>query len=176
MNDGREQLRQLYDLYAPQVYRRCQYLLRDDDEAQDAMHDVFIKVQKNLAKFREQSSPLTWMTRIATNHCLNILRSRRALWRQQLGEIEKVGAQQREPGQAELERQDLLRAVLARVDKDLQELAVYYFIDAMKQNEIALATGLSVPTVRKRLRKFLQQARRELQRQFPDLQLKEMLL
>lgn len=176
MSEDREQIRQLYERYAPAVHRRCRYLLHDDEEAQDAMHDVFIKVQGNLKKFRGQSSPLTWIMRIATNHCLNILRSRKARWHQDLKEIVKVAEQIRANEAGEIERQDLLRAILARVDKDLQEIAVYYFVDAMKQHEIAELVGLSLPTLRKRLRQFLQQARRELQRQFPDLQLKEALL
>lgn len=176
MTDEREQVRQLYERYAPAVHRRCYYLLRDDEEAQDAMHDVFIKVQANLKKFRAQSSPLTWINRIATNHCLNILRSRRARWHQDLKEIVKVAEQIQDDPALEFERQDLIRAILARCDKGLQEIAIYYFIDAMKQDEIARLMSLSVPTVRKRLRQFLHQARRELQTQFPDLVLKEALL
>ena len=176
MTHDREQLSRLYTLYAPTVYRRCRYLLRDDEEARDAMHDVFIKVQDKFKGFRGQASPLTWINRIATNHCLNILRSRKARWRQDIQQVAKVAEQSRDNDHAALERQDLVRAILARCDKSLQEIAIYYFVDAMKQEEIAQLVGISVPTLRKRLRHFLQIARRELQVQFPDLVLKEALL
>src|SRR5207249_3997713 len=60
------------------------YLLKDDAEAKDALQDVFVKVLGALPEFRAAASPTTWILRIATHHCLNLLRARRALWRDQL--------------------------------------------------------------------------------------------
>ena len=77
-------IRELYETYGRSVYRRCQYLLRNDEDAHDALHEVFIKVVERYDTFRGESSPLTWLVRIATNHCLNLLRSRRAKWRDRL--------------------------------------------------------------------------------------------
>ncbi|MFH1809926.1 MAG: sigma-70 family RNA polymerase sigma factor [Pseudomonadota bacterium] len=169
----REVLRELYELYATRVYSRCRYLLRDDEEARDAMQDVFIKVLGNLEGFRGQASRLTWITRIATNHCLNILRARKARWKTDLLQLGKVAEQTRDDEHSQIERLDLLRALLARCDRQVQELAVYYFVDEMTQEEIAQAVGLSVPTVRKRLRGFLRTARRELEKIMPWVELKE---
>ena len=169
----RKMLQELYELYAARVYNRCRYLLRDEEEARDAMQDVFIKVHKNLATFKGDSSPITWITRIATNHCLNILRSRKARWRGELGEMAKVAEQARETEHATVERQDLIRAVLSKCDRGVQELAIYYFVDEMTQEEIASAAGISVPTLRKRLRTFIRVARRELERSLPGVVLKE---
>ena len=169
----RQVLQELYELYAARVYYRCRYLLRDDEEARDAMQDVFIKVHKNLSSFKGQSSPITWITRIATNHCLNILRSRKARWRTELGEMAKVAEQVRETEHASVERLDLIRAVLSKCDRKVQELAIYYFVDEMTQEEIAQLVGVSVPTLRKRLRTFLRIARRELQHHMPGVALKE---
>ncbi|MBN2362034.1 MAG: sigma-70 family RNA polymerase sigma factor [Deltaproteobacteria bacterium] len=173
METDREALRDLYQRYASRVYQRCRYLLRNDEDARDAMHDVFIKVLANLEGFRGQASPLTWITRISTNHCLNLLRSRRAAWREELREMARVAEQARESEHATIERLDLLHAILARCDAGLQELAVYYFVDEMTQDEIAGMVGLSVPTLRKRLRQFMRLARRELTRAMPGVQLKE---
>ncbi|MBW1873220.1 MAG: winged helix-turn-helix transcriptional regulator, partial [Deltaproteobacteria bacterium] len=47
-------------------------------------------------------------------------------------------------------------------DRDTQELAVYYFIDEMSQEEVAHILNLSVPTVRKRLKIFVQKAKQQL--------------
>jgi len=176
VSTDREVLRELYELYASRVYQRCRYLLKDEEEARDAMHDVFLKVHDKLDTFRGQSSQLTWLTRIATNHCLNLMRSRRAKWRGEIKELAKVAEQTRDSDQAALERHDLIHAVLARCDKNVQELAVYYFVDEMTQEEIAALAGISVPTLRKRLRSFMRVARRELKKVFPDAELKESLI
>ena len=62
------------------MYGRCQYLLGDRTKAEDAMQDVFAKALGHWHEFRNESSPLTWLVRIATHHCLNVLRAERAPW------------------------------------------------------------------------------------------------
>lgn len=171
MHLDREILHDLYERYAGRVYRRCFYLLRNEDEAADAMHDVFLKALNNIDGFRAQASPLTWLTKIATNHCFNLLRAKRALWRQELVQMARVEVAVEKGEQLQFERGQLLRAVLARCDDKVQELAVFYFVDEMTQEEIAELVGLSVPTVRKRIKLFLEQARRELAQLLPGAEL-----
>ena len=62
------------------MYGRCQYLLGDRTKAEDAMQDVFAKALGHWHEFRNEASPLTWLVRIATHHCLNVLRAERAPW------------------------------------------------------------------------------------------------
>jgi DNA-directed RNA polymerase specialized sigma24 family protein len=143
MATDRELLTELYTKYGSRVYARCAYLLRDKEEARDAMHDVFIKVQHNLASFRGDASPITWMTRIATNHCLN------------------------------KDDQRLLRLALANVDPELAEIGIYYFVDEMTQHEICALVGLSAPTLRKRLRELISIAREEIKKVMPDAEFME---
>ena len=58
----------------------------------------------------------------------------------------------------------LVRKLLDRFDLKTQAVAVHYYVDEMSQEEVAAAVGMSVPTVRKRLRHFVDRARRELSR------------
>lgn len=171
MANDRELLAELYTKYGSRVYARCQYLLRDKEEARDAMHDVFIKVQKNLAQFRGEASPITWMTRIATNHCLNIIRAKRAAWHDKYKkEVENAPLHE----QSSLkENQQLLRLALANVDPELQELAVYYFVDEMTQQEICALAGISAPTLRKRLRELVAAAREAIAEAVPGVEFQE---
>ena len=86
-----ELLTGLYRTHGGRVYARCLYLLKNKEEAQDALHEVFIKVQNNLDGFRNEASPLTWMTRIATNHCLNVIRAKRAPWHEKYRQEVDIG-------------------------------------------------------------------------------------
>ena len=79
--DSRSELRELYQRYGASVFHRCAYLLRDRSQAEDAMQDVFAKALQHYAGFRAEASPLTWLMKIATHHCLNLIRSERAGWR-----------------------------------------------------------------------------------------------
>ncbi len=167
-----ELLKELYEKYGASVYRRCAYLLRNDEDARDAMHDVFIKVGKNMGEFRGEASPLTWMTRIATNHCLNIIRARKAAWHDQFKRFVEHKAQENGPSQRLVDRTQFVQMVLALCDNDVQEAAIYYFVDEMTQEEVSQMMGISVPTLRKRLRSFIETARKELLKIDPDLRLK----
>lgn len=160
----RPDLRALYERYGHSVFRRCRYFLRTEDDARDAMHEVFLKVVASYGDFRGQASPLTWLTRIATHHCLNVLRGRKAGWHERYAQAVEVGAQWNEPGQATVERAELVHRLLSRLGRDEQEAAVYYFVDEMSQDEAAKACGCSLPTLRKRLRRFIEVARKELKR------------
>ncbi len=72
-------------------------------------------------------------------------------------------------GQERLERTEMVRALLAKLSRDEQEAAVYYFVDEMSQDEAAAACGCSVPTLRKRLRRFIEVARKQLKRDDADV-------
>ena len=151
-------LAELYEKHAAGVYGRCRYLLKDDAEAKDALQDVFVKVLGALPEFRAAASPTTWILRIATHHCLNLLRARRALWRDQLRMAQAGRRQETESP----DRRELVRLLLALASEEGQEIAVLYFVDELTQAEIAQETGRSLPTVRKRLREFLACAREAL--------------
>lgn len=149
----REPLRLLYEMYGGAVYGRCVYVLRDRSLAEDAMQDVFARVLESYAAFRQEASPMTWLMRIATNHCLNVLRSQKAPWLQRFRR-EESAKQEGAGGPQVLEARDLVRRLLARFDPETQSAAIHYYVDEMTLEEVADAIGRSVPTVRKRLEHF----------------------
>jgi RNA polymerase sigma-70 factor (ECF subfamily) len=146
------------------VYARCRWLLGDGEEARDAMQEVFMRALQGMDGFRGAASPVTWMITIATRHCLNLLRGRRAGWRQAMEDGRAPAARPQELWSAErAERREWVRAVLARVDDETARAAVHYWVDEMTQDEIAEALGRSLPTVRKRLREFEEAAKAALE-------------
>ena len=162
-------LAELYEKHAAAVYGRCRYLLSDDAEARDALQDVFVKALQALPEFRQAASPSTWILRIATHHCLNLIRARKSVWREQLRILGAERRQETEPP----ERRELVRVLLAAAPAEAQEVAVLYFVDELTQAEIAQELSRSLPTVRKRLREFLTAARAALLEALPDVLLPE---
>lgn len=158
----------LYQRYGRAVHQRCHYFLRHDEDARDAMHEVFLKVVERYGEFRGEASPLTWIVRIATNHCLNLLRSRRAPWRERFGHTATLEATINQARSAGGDKQTLVRELLGHIPHDLHEPAVYYFVDEMTQDEAAAACRCSIPTLRKRLRRFVELARKRLRHDDPE--------
>ena len=158
---------ELYERYGRAIFVRCRYFLRHDEDARDAMHEVFVKVVERYSEFRGEASPLTWIVRIATNHCLNILRGRRAAWRERYARTAELEASLATAPQARRDKMALVHELLTYIPRDVQEPAIYYFVDEMTQEEAAAACGCSVPTLRKRLRSFVELARKHLRRDDP---------
>jgi len=63
--------------YQERVYWLIRKMVVDHDDADDLVQEVFVKVWKNLSKFREDSRLFTWIYRIATNECLNFLNKKK---------------------------------------------------------------------------------------------------
>ena len=162
----RAQVEILYNRYGAMVYRRCRHILGTDEDAWDATQEVFARVMRHYNSFRAEASPSTWILRISTNHCLNVLRDRR-------GRRSKLSARRHdlEPGDrgerafSGVERFELIRALLTRFDPEIQRLVIHHYMDGMTQQEVAQVCGLSVPTVRKRLKLFVRRSRRYLQQE-----------
>ena len=58
------------------VLRRCRHLLRSDAQAQDAMQDVFVALLRHQDRLQDEA-PSALLLRVATNVCLNRLRTLR---------------------------------------------------------------------------------------------------
>jgi RNA polymerase sigma-70 factor, ECF subfamily len=69
-----EELVQRYDR---DVLRLALNLLHNSEEARDVYQEAFLKVYRNLHRFRLDSSFYTWLYRIVTNVCLDHMRRRR---------------------------------------------------------------------------------------------------
>lgn len=159
--DDRAALEQLYATYGGSVFGRCLYLLKDRTAAEDAMQDAFAKALTHWPEFRAQASPLTWLMKIATNHCLNLIRGERASWRDRF-EAEAKGRTEAHGGPQVFELRDAIRKLLHRFDAETQAAVVHYHVDEMTLEEVAELLGRSVPTIRKRLQQFAAESGQEL--------------
>lgn len=63
--------------HGPLLLRLATRLLGSRSEAEDAVQESFVSAWRRLPEFRENSTFGTWMYRIVTNRCLNMLRARR---------------------------------------------------------------------------------------------------
>ncbi|MFN8436047.1 MAG: sigma-70 family RNA polymerase sigma factor [Cytophagales bacterium] len=68
---------ELVKKYQQRVYWHIRKMVIEHDDADDITQDVFVKIWKNLAHFKNESSLYTWIYRIATNECLTFLTSKR---------------------------------------------------------------------------------------------------
>ena len=141
-------IEELYRQYAPVVFRRALRFYAET-EAEEVVHEVFLKVIENQDSFRGDSSPITWLYRVTTNHCLNRLRNSRR--RQELlnEQAPLIRAFQHQPEAQEA--RVFQRQLWQHVDPALLEVGVYHYVDGLTLAESARCLECSPRTVVNRL-------------------------
>jgi len=143
-------IRAWYQQYGPMVHRRCRTLLHNDEEALEAMQDVFVEVVRR-GDALAVDSPSSFLWRTATNVCLNRLRSRRRKPAEaDTDVIERIAVAPDAEDRSIVA--GLLDRIFAREQASTREMAVMHLVDGMTLEEVAAEVGLSVSGVRKRLR------------------------
>ena len=139
-----------YSKYGPMVLRRCRFLLRDEESAFDAMQDVFVQVIRRRESLND-SAPSSLLYRIATNVCLNMLRTRT-----RRAEVSGDDLIERIAGDDNPMERVLTNHFLDRIFRtqkpSTRAIAIYHYVDRMTLEETAELVGMSVSGVRKRLR------------------------
>ena len=137
-------------------------LLREDSEAEDLVHDAFIRVAEKAATFREESSFRTWLFSLALN--LARTRCRRVALKER---TEEKMMRSRPAGTALENASDPVwsaqqRELRMRVDRAIATLAeperevfLLYWFGKLPYAEITQLTGVSVPAAKMRVHRAL---------------------
>jgi RNA polymerase sigma-70 factor, ECF subfamily len=141
----------------PTIYN----ITRNWHDAEDALQDAMLRAFSHLKDFQEKSSFSTWLTRIAINSALMILRKKRGCYEIPLegaadsgdnyerSEV-KSAAEDPESGLVRKEREELLKDAILRLPPVLREV-VELRLRGYSTREIAQALRISVPAVKSRI-------------------------
>jgi RNA polymerase sigma-70 factor (ECF subfamily) len=149
-----------YEKYGPMVIRRCRSILGNDEEALDAVQDVFVSlIRKEMRLFDKFPSSLLYT--MATNVCLNLLRKKRREVLSCFTDNDEYFVWIDE-GFEQVEAVVLLEAILKDESEENRTIYFMYHADGMTLKEIGEVVGLSVSGVRKRLEAFKSRVRGKL--------------
>ena len=142
-----------YRQHGPMVLRRCRRLLRDEAAAVDAMHDVFVELLRR-QELLSDGAVAALCLRVATNVCLNRLRTRRRHPEDRDEALLLQIAAAMPDGEARSTARQALERLFGTEPESTFTIAVLCYVDRMTLEETAAEVGLSVSGVRKRLRKL----------------------
>jgi RNA polymerase sigma-70 factor (ECF subfamily) len=155
MRESDAQIARLYRRYGPTIYARCLRILRDEAAAEDATQETFLRVLRHIERAPDDHEVLTWIYRIATNHCLNVLRDARR-------RPAAPALPPRDSPEQGLADRDLVIRLLRRVPRQLAAVAWMHHVEGMRQGEVARVLGISRRTVVNRLGAFAAKIRRHM--------------
>jgi len=147
--------------YQKRLYRLAWGYLRQHEDALDAVQETMVKIYLARAHYRPESHPFTWASRILVNHCLDVLRRKRVRPADSLEET-----QERHPGRdvvppdpgatpesrhATDEFRRHVEQAVATLPESQREIFVLRHFEEMSLQEIAVARGCALGTVKSSL-------------------------
>ena len=114
-------------------------MLGDEADAHEVVQDVFVSLLQEPAQYAGTSGFATFLYSAVTHACLNRIRKRRVR--------ERLSARAEQPAPAapplDAERTLLLHSALRELPELLAQVAVYYYMDELTQDEIGQIIGCS---------------------------------
>lgn len=164
----------LVQKYQQRVFSLVYHLVRRRDEVEDLAQEIFIKAFRAIRSYNFQSSFITWLSRIATNHCYDYLRHERVsrvsfYW--QMGENSQQQIESNAESQPEQvldhEEQtvlkDLVSKLLDRAPENDRAILVLKELEDYSVEEIAKILNLKPTTVKVRLHRARKRMLEDLQ-------------
>ena len=154
----------LYAHHSRVLYRRVLGIVRNPEDAEDALQEGLLLAFRNLLRFEGRSEISSWLTRIVINAALMRLRSRRTHAAAPLDEMPEgaaVPAADRmvdpNPSPEQLclmrERRRVLPRSIGGLSPDMQTVVSLRYMQGLSTREAARSCGVSENTLKARLRR-----------------------
>jgi RNA polymerase sigma-70 factor (ECF subfamily) len=167
---------ELYKRHRLKAYRTALRILRNQQDAEDAVQRAFQRALVNLQRFREDSTFSTWLIRIVFNEALMLLRQRRIrepLRQNSLDAAEDDRGMEIADGGptpeeifSERERHEALLKAIGRLRKKLRIIVLHRELRGLSSAETARLLGLTVAAVKARTFHARRSLRKHLERSF----------
>ena len=136
----------LYRQHAPRLYTLASRMAGSRDAGEDLLQDIFLLAFRRLEGFRGDSSIGTWLYRLALNHCLDFVRSRRARMGRLTDPLDGAPANEPlAPREAPIERLDLERAIEG-LPGGCRAAFVLHDVEGFNHQEVAEMLGIAEGT------------------------------
>ncbi len=159
-----EGFEELYRVYSPRLFGLACRMV-GSTEAEDLLQEIFLNSYRKIRLYKGESALGTWLFRMATNLCLDHLRSRANRTAQVTDSLDGEDARPQEGGRGPIlgviDRLDLERA-LVDLPPGCREVFVLYDVEGFEHREVAAMLGISAGTSKSQLHKARMRLREAL--------------
>ena len=135
-----------YDLYSDTLYRIALSHLHSDEDAQDAVHDVFIRYINSSPAFRDSNHEKAWFIRTTVNRCHDILRYKKVRNHITLDEISEITSDN-----SEKELQNEVIRLVSQLDDKYKSVIILHYLEGYSVKEISSILQISESNTKMRL-------------------------
>ena len=158
----RQALNLLYSHYRPYLLNICKHYAKDNDTAEDLLHDAFIVILTSLDKLRSTDKLEVWMTTIVRNvgyHYWKHLDKEHTALQQMAGESQEITAESLMPDF------ELMQKLVAQLPKGYQQVFRLSVFEGLSHQEISRMLNIAPHTsssqllhAKRMLRKLIKQS------------------
>jgi len=147
----------LLHLYEKRVYTLCRRMCRTEEDAMEAAQDAFLAVWRGIGAYRADAAFSTWLYRLATNACLDLLRREKKRGGDVSLDDDEAMPDRRDPAPLpdelaeRAEEQRAVREGVLALPADYRAVLLLRETEQLSYAEIAEATGLELGTVKSRI-------------------------
>ena len=172
-NGDERAFEKIFTQHEKSVYNLCLRMTGNPEDAMDVSQEVFLRVWRNLGGYQFDAAFSTWLFRIASNACIDFLRSKR---RRQDVSLTVEDAETGEEAELDLsdpaplpeeqalhseQRRQVLEAMQA-LPPDHREILQLRVVEELPYEQIADILGVKLGTVKSRLARAREQLRKNL--------------
>lgn len=144
---------ELYSRYAPRVFSLACRMSGSRSAGEDLLQEIFLLIYRKLDGFKGEAALGTWVYRLATNCCLDYLRSRHHRLDQASDELdESLPPPTAPPGRLRVDAIDLERAI-ASLPPGYRAAFVLHDVEGHDHHEVASLLGIAEGTSKSQVHK-----------------------
>ena len=162
IREDRKYQKILWNLYSSKLMALCLRYCKNQEEAEDALMESFVRIYDKIPTFRYQSSLETWMRRITVNISINKLRSQKDIWKELSESENELGYT--DNAMYQLEAKQIMQ-LIERLPVGYRTVFNLFVVEGYTHKEIAEMMGIDEGTSRSKLAK----ARKSLQEMLEHL-------
>lgn len=142
----------IYRRHAPRIFTLACRMTGSRADGEDLLQEIFLLVHRKLESFKGDSALGTWIYRLASNCCVDFLRSRQHRERQATDELDETIAPARRPGGLRVDQMDLERAI-ERLPAGYRAAFVLHDVEGFEHAEVARLLGIAEGTSKSQVHK-----------------------
>ncbi len=129
--------------YYPRILKYCQIHAGDFSYAEDLTQETFARFFRSFRQYRHYGKAANYLYVIAGNCCRDYHRSSKEIPWEEIPQ----------PGEEAMEQRAEIHWALRQLPPELRDAAILFFLQGLKQREIARILGISLPLVKYRVRR-----------------------
>src|SRR4051794_33358714 len=134
------------------AYNLARWLLRNEQDAQDVVHDSFLRAHRYFESF-DGTDGRAWLLGIVRNACFSSFRASKVQQIPMEDDLDRQSSKDADPEHAMMLKEDLqaLRDCIEALPPEYREAVVLREIEELSYKEISIAAGIALGTVMSRL-------------------------